>query len=73
MKPSNASAPTFGREFQNTAAIKLMLKNIERASKAKVEGDTEDVKITFADGKRLTSQSKAVMNSDDNSYVKEKN
>lgn len=72
MNSSNASASAFGWEFQSNAAIMLMLKNIERASKVKVEGDTEDVEITFADGKMLMSQSKAVMNPDDYSHVKEK-
>jgi hypothetical protein len=41
MKPSNASASAFGWDFQSNAAIILMLKNIERASKVKVEGLTE--------------------------------
>lgn len=72
MNSSNASASAFGWEFQSNAAIMLMLKNIERASKVKVEGNTEDVEITFADGKMLMSQAKAVMNPNDYSHVKEK-
>ncbi len=72
MKSPNASASAFGWEFQSNAAIMLMLKNIERAYKVKIEGDTEDVEITFSDGKMLMSQAKAVMNPDDYSHVKEK-
>lgn len=72
MKSSNASASAFGWDFQSNAAIMLMLKNIEKASKVKVEGQSEDVEITFADGKTLMSQAKAVMTPDDYSHVKEK-
>ncbi|NLE26330.1 MAG: hypothetical protein GX625_13500 [Clostridiaceae bacterium] len=72
MKSSNASASAFGWDFQSNAAIMLMLKNIEKASKVKVEGQTEDVEITFTDGKRLMSQVKAVVKPDDYSHVKEK-
>ena len=72
MKSSNASASAFGWEFQSNAAIMLMLKNIEKASKVKVEGETEDIEITFSDGKMLLSQAKAVINPDDHSHLKEK-
>lgn len=72
MRSSNATASAFGWEFQSNAAIMLMLKNIEQASKVKVEGQTEDVEITFSDGKLLMSQVKAVLNPDDTSHVKEK-
>jgi len=72
MKSPNASASAFGWEFQSNAAIMLMLKNIVKASKVKVEGSTEDVEITFSDGKMLMSQVKAVTNPDDHSHVKEK-
>lgn len=72
MKSSNASASAFGWDFQSNAAIMLMLKNIEKASKVKVEGQSEDVEITFADGKILMSQAKAVVTPDDYSHVKEK-
>lgn len=70
MKSSNASASAFGWDFQSNAAIILMLKNIEKASKVKVEGKSEDVEITFADGKILMSQAKSVMTPDDYSHVK---
>src|SRR5665648_485604 len=72
MKSSNAMPSAFGWEFQSNAAIMLMLKNIEKASKVKVEGQTEDVEITYADGKMLMSQVKAVVKPDDYSHVKEK-
>ena len=70
MKSSNASASAFGWDFQINAAIMLMLKNIEKASKVKVEGQSQDVEITFADGKILMSQAKSVMTPDDYSHVK---
>ncbi|MEA5011833.1 MAG: hypothetical protein VB100_08970 [Angelakisella sp.] len=41
----NASASAFEWDFQSNAAIMLMLKNIEKASKVKVEGQSEDVEI----------------------------
>lgn len=72
MKSSNASASAFGWDFQSNAAIMLMLKNIEKASKVKVEGQSEDVEITLNDGKILMSQVKSVMTPDDYSHVKEK-
>jgi hypothetical protein len=72
MRSSNASASAFGWEFQSNAAIMLMLNNIERASKVKVEGSTEDIEITFSDGKMLMSQAKAVTSPDDYSHVKDK-
>ncbi|MEA4898709.1 MAG: hypothetical protein VB115_10740 [Christensenellaceae bacterium] len=72
MKSSNAMPSAFGWDFQSNAAIMLMLKNIEKASKVKVEGSTEDVEITFANGKMLMSQVKSVVKPDDYSHVKEK-
>ena len=72
MKSSNASASAFGWDFQSNAAIMLMLKNIEKASKVKVEGQSEDIEITFTGGKMLMSQVKAVVKPDDYSHVKEK-
>ncbi len=71
-KSSNATASAFGWEFQSNAAIMLMIKNIVNASKVKVEGENEDVEITFSDGKMLMAQAKAVENPDDVSHVKEK-
>lgn len=71
-KSSNATASAFGWEFQSNAAIMLMIKNIVNASKVKVEGENEDVEITFSDGKMLMAQAKAVESPDDVSHVKEK-
>ena len=69
-RSSNATASAFGWEFQSNAAIMLMLKNIESASKVKVEGETEDVEITFSNGKILMAQAKSVEKPDDFSHVK---
>ncbi len=71
-RSSNATASAFGWEFQSNAAIMLMLKNIVDASKVKVEGDREDVEITFSNGKLLMAQAKAVENPDDFRNVKGK-
>lgn len=68
-RSSNATASAFGWEFQSNAAIMLMLKNIEDATKVKVEGNIEDVEITFSNGKMLMAQAKSVMNPDDVSFV----
>jgi len=73
LKSSNATASAFGWQFQSNAAIMLMLKNIERASKVKVEGQTEDIEITFSDGQMLMAQAKAVYDPyNDFSHAKEK-
>lgn len=72
MKSSNATAAAFGWDFQSNAAIMLMLKNIEKASRVKVEGQSEDIEIIFSDGRKLMSQVKAVMKPEDYSHVKEK-
>lgn len=71
-KSSNATSSSFGWEFQSNAAIMLMLNNIEKASKVKVEGKNEDVEITFSNGKTLMAQAKAVENPNDFSNVKMK-
>ena len=71
-RSSNATASAFGWEFQSNAAIMLMLKNIVDASKVKVEGETEDVEITFSNGRVLMAQAKAVENPDDFGNVKRK-
>ena len=72
MKSSNASASAFGWDFQSNAAIMLMLKNIDIASKVKVEGQDEDVEITLTSGKKLMAQAKSIFNPDDFSNVKSK-
>jgi len=70
LKSTNASPSAFGWDFQSNAAIMFMLKNIAQATKVKVEGQTEDIEITFSDGKMLMSQAKSVMRIDDYSNVK---
>lgn len=71
-KSSNATSSAFGWEFQSNAAIMLMLDNIKEASKVKVEGENEDVEITFSNGKTLMAQAKAVEDPNDFSNVKTK-
>ncbi len=71
-KSSNATASAFGWEFQSNAAIMLMIKNIFEASKVKVEGENEDIEITFFNRKRLMAQAKAVENPDIFKNVKRK-
>lgn len=68
----NATTSAFGWDFQSNAAIMLMLKNIENASRVKVEGENEDVEITFSNGKMLMAQAKAVEDPDDFRNVKGK-
>lgn len=68
-RSSNATASAFGWEFQSNAAIMLMLQNIVNASKAKVEGEREDVEITLSNGKMLMAQAKSVENPEDVSFV----
>lgn len=71
-KSTNATASAFGWEFQSSAAIMLMLKNIVEAFEVKVEGKNEDVEITFSNGKKLMAQVKAVEDPDDFKNVKRK-
>ncbi|MDR1677834.1 MAG: hypothetical protein LBS44_05515, partial [Deltaproteobacteria bacterium] len=72
MKTSNGVAAVFSLDFQINAAIILMLINIEKANKVKVERETGRVDITFSDNKLLIAQVKAVVNPHDFSQVKEK-
>ena len=65
IRSRNASASAFGWEFQANAAIFLMLDNIERAEKIKVEGLTEDIEITLENQKVIYSQAKSLYNPDD--------
>lgn len=50
MAGTNASDSIFGWDFQINAAIILMLEDIENVQKVRVEGQTEDIEITMADG-----------------------
>lgn len=69
-KSQNATASAFGWEFQSNAAIMLMLKNIETASKVNIEGEIQDVEISFSNGDMLMAQAKAVESPDDVRNVK---
>lgn len=68
----NASASSFGWEFQSNAAIVLMLENIKEATAARVEGATEDIEISLANGKKIYSQAKSVINPESTANLKEK-
>ena len=68
----NASASSFGWEFQSNAAIVLMLENIKEATAARVEGATEDIEISLANGMKIYSQAKSVMDPDSTANIKEK-
>jgi len=71
-KSSNASPSSFGLDFQSNAAIVLMIKNIERASKIRVEGSKQDIEITLNDGKKIYSQAKSVVDTGDYTNVLKK-
>ena len=43
----NASPSAFGWDFQANAAILLMIENIKKVDKIRVEGKTEDIEITL--------------------------
>ena len=60
MAGTNASDSIFGWDFQINAAIILMLEDIENVQKVRVEGQTEDIEITMADGEFVFSQAKAL-------------
>lgn len=68
----NASASSFGWEFQSNAAIVLMLENIKEATAARVEAATEDIEISLANGKKIYSQAKSVINPESTANLKEK-
>ena len=71
-KSSNASSSYFGVDFQRNAAIVLLLKNIEKVSKIKVEGQKEDIEITLNNEKIIYSQVKSVEKQEDTSHVIQK-
>jgi hypothetical protein len=68
-KSSNASPSNFGVEFQSNAAIVLMIKNIENASKVRVDGSKQDIEIILKNGKIIYSQAKSVINTEDYANV----
>ncbi len=57
---SRADSECFGFEFQTSAAIVLMLDNIEELSSIKIEGDYEDIQIHLSDGNYILAQAKSV-------------
>lgn len=69
MSNRNASASAFGWDFQRNAALVLMLDNIKEADSVRVEGEYEDIEITFMDDQKIYSQVKSVAKPDDYSNV----
>ena len=58
-KSGNASASSFGWEFQVAAAITLVLDNIFELSELRVEGAREDIELTLENGTVVYAQAKA--------------
>jgi hypothetical protein len=54
-----------GWMFQVSAGIVLTLKHIKDVEKIKIEGKTEDIELTFFNGKGIYAQAKSVLNIDD--------
>ncbi|MCT4660803.1 MAG: hypothetical protein N4A40_03005 [Tissierellales bacterium] len=69
---NNASASSFGWDFQTNAAIILAIQNIEELVEIKVEGDLEDIEIKLSDGNYIYSQAKSVVEFEDYSNVLKK-
>lgn len=72
MTSTNASASAFGWDFQINAAIILLLDNIKAAEQIRVEGKTEDIEITLENNRKLYSQAKSVIDSDNYKNVSQK-
>lgn len=72
MAGTNASDSIFGWDFQINAAIILMLEDIENVQKVRVEGQTEDIEITMADGEFVFSQAKALFDPSSTKNVRKK-
>ena len=72
MSDRNASASSFGWDFQANSAILLMLENIKEAKRVRVEGANEDIEITLQDHTKIYAQAKAVEKPDDTSHVIDK-
>lgn len=60
----NASASSFGWQFQINAAIFMMIKYFGNFDKLKVEGEKEDIEISLNNNKRIYAQAKAKQNID---------
>lgn len=72
MAGTNASDSLFGWDFQINAAIILMLEDVENVRDVRVEGKTEDIEITLADGGRIFSQAKALADPSNTKNVRKK-
>jgi hypothetical protein len=72
MSSTNASPSAFGWDFQVNAGIVLLLMNIGEAESVKIEGTTEDVEITFANGQKVFAQAKSIFDPDDTSHAIDK-
>lgn len=55
----NASASAFGWQFQINAAIFMMIKYFGSFNMLKVEGEKEDIEISFNNNKKIYAQAKA--------------
>lgn len=62
MSDRRAHAVLFGFDFQVNAAIVLMLDNIKDLKSLRLEGNYEDIELTFEDGQKILAQAKSVEN-----------
>lgn len=62
MSDRRAHAVFFGFDFQVNAAIVLMLDNIKDLKSLRLEGNYEDIELTFEDGQKILAQAKSVEN-----------
>jgi len=69
---TNASDTLFGWDFQINAAIVLMLEDAQYITKVRVEGKTEDIELTLADGGHIFSQAKALVEPSGTKNVRKK-
>lgn len=72
MADTNASDSIFGWDFQINAAIVLMLEDVTNIQQIRVEGKTEDIEITLADGEFIFSQAKALADPSSTKNVRKK-
>lgn len=56
---NDASASSFGWNFQSNAGIFLFLKYIQRATDIKIESTQQDIEITLLDGSKVFAQAKS--------------
>lgn len=62
----NASASSFGWQFQINVAIYLMLKYFNRYNQIKVEGEKEDIEILLNNSKKIYIQAKSKIDTTNN-------